>query len=49
MKNARVQAEGHLHVVRAGDREMRVGSFPIGIDAAGFRRSGGGARGRGAS
>jgi trehalose 6-phosphate synthase len=36
MKNARVQVEGHLHVVRAGDREMRVGSFPIGIDADAF-------------
>lgn len=36
MKNARVQVEGHLHVVRLEEREMRVGDFPIGIDAAGF-------------
>jgi trehalose 6-phosphate synthase/phosphatase len=34
MKNARVRVEGNLHVVRTEDREMRVGSFPIGIDAA---------------
>jgi trehalose 6-phosphate synthase/phosphatase len=33
LKNAQVRAEGHLHVVRNGEREMRVGSFPIGIDA----------------
>ena len=36
IKNAQVRVEGHLHVVRMGHREMRVGSFPIGIDAAGF-------------
>jgi len=36
MKNTRVQMEGHLHVVRLEDREMRVGNFPIGIDAASF-------------
>lgn len=36
MKNARVRVEGHLHVVRLEDREMRVGNFPIGIDAADF-------------
>jgi trehalose 6-phosphate synthase/phosphatase len=35
-KNAQVRVEGHLHVVRLADREMRVGSFPIGIDADGF-------------
>jgi alpha,alpha-trehalose-phosphate synthase [UDP-forming] len=35
-KNARVYAEGHLHRVTLDDREMRVGSFPIGIDAASF-------------
>jgi trehalose 6-phosphate synthase/phosphatase len=33
LKNAQVRQEGHLHVVRTGDHEMRVGSFPIGIDA----------------
>ncbi len=36
IKNAQVRVEGHLHVVRMGHREMRVGSFPIGIDATGF-------------
>ena len=36
IKNARVRAEGHLHVVKLEDREMRVGDFPIGIDAAAF-------------
>jgi len=36
IKNARVRAVGNLHVVRIEDREMRVGTFPIGIDAAGF-------------
>ena len=36
IKNARVRVEGNLHVVRTEDREMRVGSFPIGIDAAAF-------------
>jgi trehalose 6-phosphate synthase/phosphatase len=35
-KDARVRVEGHLHVVRLEDREMRVGNFPIGIDAASF-------------
>ena len=39
MKNARVRVEGHLHVVKLGDREMRVGSFPIGIDAEAFDTS----------
>ncbi len=33
LKNAQVRQEGHLHVVRAGEREIRAGSFPIGIDA----------------
>jgi trehalose 6-phosphate synthase/phosphatase len=33
VKHARVRAEGHLHTVQLDDREMRVGSFPIGIDA----------------
>jgi len=36
IKNARVRVEGHLHVVKLEDREMRVGNFPIGIDAAAF-------------
>ncbi|MCL5735894.1 MAG: trehalose-6-phosphate synthase [Actinobacteria bacterium] len=36
MKNARVRPDGHLHVVHVDDRDMRVGNFPIGIDAAGF-------------
>jgi len=35
-RHARVQSEGHLHVVRLEDREMRVGAFPIGIDADAF-------------
>ena len=35
-KNARVGVEGHLHVVRSENREMRVGDFPIGIDTAAF-------------
>jgi trehalose 6-phosphate synthase/phosphatase len=34
IRNARVRVEGNLHVIRTEDREMRVGSFPIGIDAA---------------
>jgi trehalose-6-phosphate synthase len=34
VKSARVRIEGHLHVVKLEDREMRVGNFPIGIDAA---------------
>lgn len=36
MNHTRVKAEGHLHVIRQEDREMRVGVFPIGIDAADF-------------
>lgn len=36
IRSARVQAQGHLHVIKLGDREMRVGNFPIGIDAASF-------------
>ncbi|MBN1628667.1 MAG: trehalose-6-phosphate synthase [Thermoleophilia bacterium] len=39
MKNARVQAQDHLHLVKLGDREMRVGAFPIGIDASAFAAS----------
>jgi trehalose 6-phosphate synthase len=39
MTQTRVQAEGHLHRLTVGDREMRVGSFPIGIDAASFAAS----------
>jgi trehalose 6-phosphate synthase/phosphatase len=39
VKNARITAEGHLHVVKVGGREMRVGSFPIGIDAGAFAKS----------
>jgi trehalose 6-phosphate synthase/phosphatase len=35
-RKVRVRAEGHLHVVQSEDGEMRVGNFPIGIDAAGF-------------
>lgn len=35
-KNVRVRTEHRLHVVQCGDREMRVGNFPIGIDAADF-------------
>ena len=33
VKNARVRVEGNLHVIRTEDRELRVGSFPIGIDS----------------
>jgi alpha,alpha-trehalose-phosphate synthase [UDP-forming] len=36
LKNVRFRLEGHLHVVRLEDREMRVGNFPIGIDAGDF-------------
>jgi len=36
IKNARVRADGHLHIIYLEDREMRVGNFPIGIDAGGF-------------
>ncbi len=36
LKNARFRMEGHLHVIRLEDRELRVGDFPIGIDAGGF-------------
>ncbi len=35
-RNARVKTERHLSVVRVDDQEMRVGNFPIGIDATGF-------------
>jgi trehalose 6-phosphate synthase len=34
IKNARVRVEENLHVIRTEDLEMRVGSFPIGIDEA---------------
>jgi trehalose 6-phosphate synthase/phosphatase len=33
---SRVRVNGHLHTVRTGGREMHLGSFPIGIDSAGF-------------
>jgi trehalose 6-phosphate synthase/phosphatase len=36
LKNVRLRVEGHLHVIRLEDREMRAGNFPIGIDAGGF-------------
>jgi trehalose 6-phosphate synthase/phosphatase len=36
LKNVRLRVEGHLHVIRLEDREMRVGNFPIGIDARGL-------------
>jgi trehalose 6-phosphate synthase/phosphatase len=36
VKQARVKAEGHLHVIHLEDRKMRVGAFPIGIDAGDF-------------
>jgi alpha,alpha-trehalose-phosphate synthase [UDP-forming] len=36
MKTVHVRSEGHLHVLRVDDREIRVGNFPIGIDAASF-------------
>ncbi len=36
VKNARVRVEHNLHVVQVDDREMRIGYFPIGIDAAGY-------------
>jgi trehalose 6-phosphate synthase/phosphatase len=36
VKSAHIRVEGHLHVVQLEDREMRVGDFPIGIDAKAF-------------
>ncbi len=35
-KNARIRVQRHLHVIYLDDREIRVGNFPIGIDAASF-------------
>jgi trehalose 6-phosphate synthase len=35
-RGAHIRVQGNLHVVKLGDREMRVGNFPIGIDAAGY-------------
>jgi trehalose 6-phosphate synthase/phosphatase len=37
-KNAHVGIEGNLHVIRLGERQTRVGNFPIGIDAAGYAK-----------
>lgn len=39
LKNARISVEGHLHVIRLEEREMHVGSFPIGMDANAFATS----------
>jgi trehalose 6-phosphate synthase/phosphatase len=36
LRNARPSVQGNLHVVKLGDREMRAGNFPIGIDATGY-------------
>ena len=36
VKGIRFRIEGHLHVARLDDREIRVGNFPIGIDARSF-------------
>lgn len=36
LQNVHLRTEGNLHVVRFDDREIRVGNFPIGIDAAGY-------------
>jgi trehalose 6-phosphate synthase/phosphatase len=36
VKGAHISVGGNLHIVKLGDREMRVGNFPIGIDAAGY-------------
>lgn len=36
IKNASIRVEGHLHVIRMDEREIRVGHFPIGIDADAF-------------
>ncbi len=36
LQNVHLRTEGNLHVVRFEDREIRVGNFPIGIDAAGY-------------
>ncbi len=36
VKGARIKSQGHLTLVQLDDREMHVGNFPIGIDAAGF-------------
>lgn len=38
-RRARVQVEKHLHVIRLEDRETRVGTFPISIDAEAFARA----------
>ncbi len=32
IKNVRIRATDHLHTIRLGEREVRVGTFPIGID-----------------
>jgi trehalose 6-phosphate synthase len=36
VRQARVSGQGSVQPVKLGDREMRVGNFPIGIDAAGY-------------
>ena len=36
VRDAHLSVQGNLHVVKLGAREMRVGNFPIGIDAAGY-------------
>jgi trehalose 6-phosphate synthase/phosphatase len=36
VKSARFRVEGHLHVARLEDRDIRVSNFPIGIDARSF-------------
>lgn len=39
MKNTPVRAQGQLHTVNFCNHEMRVGNFPIGIDANSFARA----------
>jgi trehalose 6-phosphate synthase len=36
LQNIHLRSEGNLHVVKFEDREVRVGNFPIGIDAVGY-------------
>jgi alpha,alpha-trehalose-phosphate synthase [UDP-forming] len=36
VRGAHLSVRGNLHLVKLEDREMRVGNFPIGIDAIGY-------------
>ncbi len=39
--DARVRTEGGMHIINIGEREVRVGAFPIGIDYRDFTRRAG--------